>query len=334
MKSHKTRPVIVTLAALLLIAATVAPAAEPLRVPILPAGERKLSWQNEEGTLTLLNFSRVVWTLHYGSDVAKPYFDPLGLLDGVSLVWNSPSDHPWHHGLWFSWKSINGVNYWEEDGKTGRSEGLTEVVSAQVSAAENFSARIQLNLAYHKPAESAVLQETRLICVSAPDDQGGYAVDWRSTFQAGDHDLLFQGGTAGGGYAGMSARIARDTRDWRLIDGEGREDVPIAADALAKNLHGQHARWMDLSLICIGSGQPAGLAILEHPSSLRHPTQWHAVLEDKIPFGYFSPSPLWSEPYTVKAGQSFALAYRILVHPLRLTGVELERRWKEFSAPE
>ena len=109
-----------------------------------------------------------------------------------------------------------------------------------------------------------MLRETRVISVSAPDEQGSYAVDWRSTFQAGDQDLLFQGGTAGGGYAGMSARIASDTRDWRLIDGEGREDVP-GADALAKNLHGQHARWMDLSLVHIGSGQPAGLAILEHP---------------------------------------------------------------------
>ena len=129
----------------------------------------------------------------------------------------------------------------------------------------------------------------------------------------------------------MSVRIASDTRDWRLIDGDGREDVP-SADALAKNLHGQHARWMDLSLVHSGSGQPAGLAILEHPSSLRHPTQWHCVLEDKIPFGYFSPSPLWSEPYTLKAGQSFKLAYRIVIHPQRLGAAELEQRWKEFAA--
>ena len=24
-----------------------------------------------------------------------------------------PPDHIWHHGLWFSWKFINKVNYWE-----------------------------------------------------------------------------------------------------------------------------------------------------------------------------------------------------------------------------
>jgi type 1 glutamine amidotransferase/HEAT repeat protein len=303
---------------------------EPTSYVPLPAGPRRLSWRKDESSLALLNYSRVVWALHYGRETAKPYFDPLGLIDGVSLVWNSPPDHPWHHGLWFSWKGINGVNYWEEDGGTGRAEGLTEVVSAKVSTRDDFSARVELDLAYHQPDEPPVLRETRIMNISAPDEQGGYTIDWRGTFQAANQDLLLQGGTAGGGYAGLSARIAGDTRDWRLMDGDGREDVP-GADPLAKNLHGQHARWMDLSLVHVGSGQAAGLAILEHPTSLRHPTQWHCVLEDKIPFGYFSPSPLWSEPYTLKAGGTFVLAYQVVVHPQRLSGAELERRWKEFA---
>ena len=303
---------------------------EPTSYVPLPAGSRQLSWQKDESSLTLLNYSRVVWALHYGRESAKPYFDPLGLIDGVSLVWNSPPDHPWHHALWFAWKGINGVNYWEEDAATGRAEGLTEVVSANVMTSDDFSARADLNLAYHKPGEPPVLRETRMMSISAPDAQGAYTIDWRATFQAADQDVLLQGGTAGGGYAGLSVRVASDTRDWRLIDGEGREDVP-GADPLAKNLHGQHARWMDLSLVHAASGQSAGLAILEHPVSLRHPTQWHCVLEDKIPFGYFSPSPLWSEPYTLKAGGQFVLAYQIVVHPQRLAAADLEQRWKEFA---
>ena len=145
---------------------------EPTSYVPLPAGPRKLSWQKDESSLALLNYSRVVWALHYGRDIAKPYFDPLGLLDGVSLVWNSPPDHPWHHALWFSWKGINGVNYWEEDGGTGRAEGLTEVVSAKVSTRDDFSARVELDLAYHKPGEPPVLQETRIVTISAPDAAG------------------------------------------------------------------------------------------------------------------------------------------------------------------
>ena len=147
---------------------------EPTSYVPLPTGPRKLSWRNEEDTLALLNYSRVVWALHFGPDVAKPYFDPLGLIDGVSLVWNSPPDHPWHHGLWFSWKGINGVNYWEEDAGSGRAEGLTKIVSVKVSAGDDFSARVELNLAYHKPGEPVVLSETRILRVSPPDENGGY----------------------------------------------------------------------------------------------------------------------------------------------------------------
>ena len=117
----------------------------------LPAGEHRLSWQRDEGRLALLNYSRTVWAFHYGREAAKPCFDPLGLVDGVSLIWKSPPDHPWHHGLWFSWKEINGVNYWEEDATTGLAAGLTEVISSQVSAGDDFAARIELQLQYHPP---------------------------------------------------------------------------------------------------------------------------------------------------------------------------------------
>ena len=296
----------------------------------MPANERKLSWQSGDGQLALLNYSRIVWAFHFGRDAAKPYFDPLGLVDGVSLVWKSPPDHPWHHGLWFSWKEINGVNYWEEDAATGRAAGVTEVVASKVTAGDDFTARIELQLLYHEPERPAVLSEKRNIQISVPDARGNYTIDWRSTFQAGNQDLLLKGGTAGGGYAGLSVRMAGDSQNWQLSDGEGRQDVP-GADALAKNLHGQHARWMDLSVVHTASGQAAGITIFEHPSSLRHPSQWHCVLEDKIPFGYFSPSPLWSEPYAVKAGDSFQLAYRVLVHSQRLPLQQLEQTWKDYA---
>ena len=76
----------------------------------------------------------------------------------------------------------------------------------------------------------------------------------------------------GGGYAGLSIRIAPETHDWKLIDSEGREDVP-GGGPLAENIHGQRARWADLSMVDNASGQAAGLAFLEHPKTLRHPAQ-------------------------------------------------------------
>ena len=303
---------------------------QPTTFVPLPAGPRKLTWQSEDNSLTLLNHSRIVWTLHFGDDSAKPYFSPLGLMNGTSLVWNSPPDHPWHHGLWFSWKEINGVNYWEEDTSSGRSDGRTEVMSVKVTTQQDFSACVELQIGYHKPDEPVLLREKRLLNISAPDEDGSYFIDWRSTFEASEQDLVLRGGTAGGGYAGLSVRTAPDTRDWRLVNSEGGKDTP-GVDPLPQHLHGKHASWMDFGLVHSGSGQPAGITIFEHPTSLRYPTQWHCVLEDKIPFGYFSPSPLWSEPYTLKAGGQFPLAYRILIHPTRLSVTDLEIHWQDYA---
>ncbi len=289
----------------------------------------QLQWQQTDSSIALLNRDRVVWQFNFGQDTRKPYFHPVALLDGTALTCLSPSDHPWHRSLWFSWKMLNGVNYWEEDPKTGLPDGRTEVVHVKVTPNKDNSAAIFMDLSYHTPDGPVILTERRSIAVSAPDSGGSYMIDWQGTFTAGNQDVLLQGGTAGGGYAGMSARISQTTGDWKLIDSEGREDLP--GGFTAKNTHGQKARWMDFSMVDAATGRAGGLAILQHPSSFRYPTYWHNVMDEKVPFGYFSPAPLWAEPFTLPAGQSLMLRYRILIHPGRKTKEQLDTTWKALG---
>ena len=56
------------------------------------------------------------------------------------------------------------------------------------------------------------------------------------------------------------------------------------------------------------------------------------VMDDKIPFGYFSPAPLWSEAYTLPAGKELVLEYRVLIHPGRLERSEIEAEWRAWKA--
>lgn len=306
--------------------------------PPRSAAAPAFAWQQTPAGLALLNHGRTVWQCHYAADLAKPYFHPLALLDGTVLTAPSPADHPWHRALWFSWKLLNGVNYWEEDPATGRAQGLTEVVSAQASPGPNGAARIEMTLSYHPPNAPPVLTESRLIAIGAPDAKGAYRLDWRGTFSAGDRDLRLEGGSAGGGYAGLSVRVSQASSDWVLIDSEGRRDVPTdsapgQAAGLAANTHGQRARWADFALVDEATQQPGGIAILDHPTNPRHPALWHNIMAAKGRFGYFSPALLWSEPYTLAAGQQFALRYRIIVHPGGLEPEAIEREWREFAAP-
>jgi hypothetical protein len=203
------------------------------------------------------------------------------------------------------------------------------VVDAKVIPNKDYSATILLTLTYHPPDGPPVLTEKRKITVSAPDRGGSYRIDWAGGFTAGKQDVLLQGGTAGGGYAGMSVRISQTTKDWRLIDSEGRVDLP--GGPTAKNTHGQKARWMDFSVVDIATGEIGGIAILQHPSTFRYPTHWHNIMDDKVPFGYFSPAPLWAEPYTLQAGKSLSVRYRILIHPGRGTRDQLDAEWNAFS---
>jgi hypothetical protein len=40
----------------------------------------------------------------------------------------------------------------------------------------------------------------------------------------------------------------------------------------------------------------------------------------------------WSEPFTLSAGQSFTLRYRVLVHPGRADKETIEKEWRAFAA--
>ena len=90
---------------------------------------RKLAWQKDKNSVTLLNNGKIVWQHHFDKAEGKPYFHPLSTMDGSVLTGLRPEDHPWHRAVWLSWKYINGLNYWEEDPKTGKSEGITELKS-------------------------------------------------------------------------------------------------------------------------------------------------------------------------------------------------------------
>ncbi len=305
--------------------------AEAAELPVLrkPACE----WRKADSALALLNRGKVVWQLNFDKKEGKPYFHPVGLADGTVLTWLRPADHPWHRALWFSWKFINGVNYWEEDPKTGLSPGRTEVVEVKFWWHNDWladievmrrSVDIEMMLSYHRPGGPAVLTEKRLIAVSAPDKNGRYHIDWHSTFTAGEKDVVLdrtpipgeQGGMGWGGYAGLSIRMAEAARGFQFVDSRGRKD---------KQIHGKKARWVDFSGE-LPNGKEAGITIFDHPENLWHPSPWY--VEKGMP--YFSPAVLFNKPYTIEAKKNLRLWYRILIHPGLTDKKTLERECEVF----
>jgi len=286
-------------------------------------------WRQTDSSLVLLNNGRVVWQFNFDKKQPRPYFHPVCLTDGTELTWHRPPDHPWHYGLWFSWKYINGLNYWEEDRKTGLPEGRTEINSIEAKPHDDYSAQIAMQLNYHPPGQPAVLTESCQINISKPDKDGRYHIDWISRFTAGAADVLLdrtpilgeQGGQSWGGYAGLSVRIAKDTSDWYLLDSEEQKDLEG---------HGKKARWMNFGGRAAGS-KDFSIAIFDHPDNPRYPSPGFVIMDLKVPFGYFSPALLFNKPYTLPAGKSFSLKYRILIQHDRAQKNLLETEWKSFA---
>jgi hypothetical protein len=220
---------------------------------------------------------------------------------------------------------INGVNYWEEHGKTGKSAGLTTWKDAKLTLNDDHSAHIEMDLVYNPPGKPIVLVEHRVIDVSAPDANGGYQFDWTATFTAKADKVLLDrtpitgepGARNWGGYAGLSVRFAQNTKHFEITDSDGK--VEKQADSLRFK-----ARAVDFAGTI--DKTTGGIAILDHPQNLNAPTPWY--VSRGMP--YFSPAVIYDAPHKISAGESFVLRYRVLVHPGRLTPEALRENQQKF----
>jgi hypothetical protein len=301
----------------------------------IPATQQaRYAWRQSATSLALCRGDHTIWQVNFRKEPGKPYFHPLALADGTVLTGFRPPDHRWQRALWFSWKYINRVNYWEEDPITGVSEGQTEILAVAVTPRKNYSARIEMRLGYHPAGKPPVLTEERVIEVTRPDEKGCYRIDWRARFTAGQADVELDrtppvgqpGGQSWGGYAGLTVRFASTIRDWQIQNSEGQTGK--------EGTNGKAARWYDISGVFRGDSDedhPAGISVLDHPSSMRHPTPWQVNTNPTIFFVAYMPSFLFHEPSTILAGDKVSLYHRVLIHSGRLDRSFLEKEWNEFS---
>jgi HEAT repeat protein len=284
-------------------------------------------WRRDGESLALEEDGQVLWAFEFGPERTKPFFHPLAQPGTAPVTARSPADHPWHYGLWFSWKYVNGVNYWEEDRETGRAAGTTSWTPPRIALRHDGSARVELDLRYQPAGGHPVLREARTIEVSPPRGDGAYALDWSLTFTALTEVVLDRtplptepDGQVWGGYAGLSARLSTELteRKTSLTAGEPRwVDDRIRLRAEAVDYSG------------VVEGRRLGLAILDHPLNLNAPTPWYAIQSEEMSF--FSPAVICFGAHRLGAGESLTLRYRVWVHPGAWPGDRLRRAYREYT---
>ncbi|MCK9410825.1 MAG: PmoA family protein [Prolixibacteraceae bacterium] len=272
-------------------------------------GKPQYSWLESDTTFTLLNHKEIVWQFNYRDRFQRPYFHPL-TVNNTLITCVSPPDHPWHLGMWFCWKYINHLNYWEylnenRSAKTGyKSEGSTEIMNSKIVKNPDFTCDIRLNINYHPLKGETVMTEERSYHVSAPDKDGNYFIDEDHLFKIlADSVVLdrtpptIRGGRIQGGYAGISIRF---NQDFTAPVFKSSGDM-----AQCKKCDWQYYGFTSMT------GKKVGIKIEQDPKFRSSTSSWYIINDPLIPFYYFSPAVIFDSPVVLKKGANWRLKYRI-----------------------
>ena len=271
------------------------------------AAECRLALDEGAAGVTMTRDGRTLWRLVLENPEGRPFFHPLMLPDGRPLTDLRPKDHVWHLGYWFSWKYINGVNYWEpaDEKRLGAEPaGATRLVKKDVKL-DGLDCRVALKLAYGPRGEQPVLTESRTILVDPPDPRGGYVITTRHTFTAQADVVLDRTpphgdvakGKWGGGYAGATLRLDTETAKSLAVRGFAGGQSPAACT-------GRETTFLDFTDSATGQG--VTFTQLQAPATGRF-----YLWPDKR---MINPSPVYDAPLTLKKGETLTLAYRLAVH--------------------
>lgn len=302
------------------------PRAEEFKIP----GATRYRWEQvPDESLALIGPYGTIWRLNFGARATKPHFHPLQTVDGRGLAWCSPPDHPWHYGLWHSWKLIDGVNYWEERRDTGLAEGITRIVGREVLQADGDGARVRLRLEYAPRArpDDVVLEETVDLTISLPRDDGSYLVDWHHVSRARRPVVFERTPPPAGGYAGLSFRASQFMRDVAITGSTGATNL---------DLHHRGATWATLAGAL--DGQRVAVTMFDHPANLRHPTPWFVVHNAALPkwgnasFWYLNAAFIDREPLTLQPAQPLRRFYRVRIDREAPESSVIEAESRAFGA--
>jgi hypothetical protein len=251
----------------------------------------------------------------------KPYLWPIHGPTGKSMTRAFPMeqvegeqrDHPHHRGITFSHDKIGtGTDTWTEAATYKPDHPHLKVLGSikhreftEVKA-DGDRAVIVEQCDYLDPQGKRLLSEQRRLTFRVIDD--ARVIDFDSDLIASDGDVKL----ADTKDAGLSIRVptsmAVDTRQGgRIINSNGLTD----AGAWAKS-----AAWCDYHGPV--DGETLGVAMLNHPSSFRHPTPWHVRT-----YGLFTANPFASQAFDksapdksieLKSGERLKLRHRFIFH--------------------
>ena len=264
----------------------------------------------------------------------KPYFYPLFAGDKqvvrhwpLEKVEGETTDHPHHRGLWFSHGKVNGVDFWLENDKAGKTvhSGYATLSSGPVYGL------MQATTNWIKPDGIRIAEDVRQVRIYPL--QSGTLMDFSITLKPVGGPLVL-GDTKEGTFAlrlADSMRVAVEkgkTAEGHILNSQADKDAKA---------WGKSAAWVDYYGPV--EGQTVGVAIFDDPKNPRHPTTWHVRdygLFAVNPFGlhdFDKKNPEGAGDMTVPEGQSITFRYRLYFHKGTTEEANVTQFWQTFATP-
>ena len=213
-------------------------------------------------------------------------------------------DHPHHRSVWFGHQGTAGFDTWHEPA-SGRRTNLGSTVHREFVKVKGGDTAVIVTRNDYVGDGKKLLADERTHEFRV--ENGHRIIDVRIKFTAehGDCKLSDQKDS------GFSVRVATSMdvdskKGGRVINSNGITD---------KAAWGKRAEWVDYHGPV--NGKTVGVAILNHPSSFRHPTPWHVRtygLFTANPFGLRSLGQGKDSSFTLKKGESITLRHRVIFH--------------------
>jgi len=249
-----------------------------------------------------------------------PHGEPITRAFPMRTIEGERHDHPHQRSFWFTHGDVNDVSFWHEGPGAGRT------VHREFETLEGGSkAVIKTRNDWIDADGKKHLEDVRTITFST--DGETRVIDFDITLMASYGPVTF--GDTKEGTFGVRVPTEMDVdskRGGRIVNSEGDTDSAT---------WGKQAAWVDYHGP-IG-GETVGVAILNHPSSFRHPTYWHVRtygLFAANPFGWhdFRGSAEFDGSHTLDEGESIDLRYRVLLHKGDAKAADVAGAYADYAA--
>lgn len=305
-------------------------------------GAEGFSVLSEDSVVTVQYDGKLV-TRYVLDQANKPYLWPVIGPTGKRMTRSHPmediagekKDHPHHRSIWFGHHSIGGFDTWSEAASNRNTGAKRKAWDARLGSTVHTAfteisanpqrAVIRSNNDYLSSSGEKLMADQRSMIFSKPD--GKLVIDFDIKLMATYGDIELKDVKDAGFSVRIPVSMSVEFGEGHIINSEGVRDP----DTWSKR-----ARWVDYHGPV--EGDYLGIAMLNHPSSFRHPPRWHVRdygLLTVNPFGeqVFDKSAA-SATFTLKKGESIPLRNRVIFHKGDVKAAGIAKAYAEYSKQE